>query len=265
MGKTPVPSISAGPLSSRAVSPLRDIEVMHAPVADHAQAIVRDAVPDAVSSPALPLGPRPAPLVAVRRHGRRAEPQLVVQLLGDRFGGLLGVSPASRHAHQDRLQLADLSVAHQLARPPELAVGPLLGPELEHDGAFLDGLAQGLRSADAPADGLFAVHVLAPPDRFQGDERVPVVRRRDLHGVDVLALHEFPKVLVGEAILVVVELVHGLLGSVPLGFMHVAHGQDLDVRVSAERPHVAHPLNAEADAAQRHAVRRRHRARLAQG
>ena len=212
------------PAQFGAVSPLGDVEVMHAPVADHAQAIVRDAVPDAVSSPSLPLRPRPATLVAVRRHGRRAEPQLVVQFLGHRFGGLLGAGPTAGHADQDRLQLADLPVAHQLARTPELAVGALLGAELEHDAAFLDGLAQGLRGADAPADGLFAVHVLAPPDRFQRDERVPVVGRRDLHGVDVLALHEFPEVLVGSAVLVVVELVHRLLGLVPLGFMHVAHG-----------------------------------------
>ena len=77
----------------------------------------------------------------------------------------------------------------------------------------------------------------------------------DLHGVDVLAIHEFPKVPVGSAVLAVVELVHRLLGLVPLGFMHVAYGQDLDLRVSAERPQVAHPLNPQADAPQHHPVR----------
>ena len=37
-----------------AVSPLGDIEVVDAPVADHAHAIVGNAVPDAVASPTLP-------------------------------------------------------------------------------------------------------------------------------------------------------------------------------------------------------------------
>ena len=129
----------------------------------------------------------------------------------------------------------------------------------------LHGLAHGLRGAEAPADRLLAVHVLALPDRLQGHQRMPVIGRGDLHGVDVLAGHQLAEILVGRAVLVVVELVDRLLGLVPLGLVHVADGHDLDLGIPAEGPHVAHALDAQADAPQHHAVRRRHRARLAQG
>jgi hypothetical protein len=54
-----------------AVAPLGDIEMVNSPVADHAHAVVGDAVPDAPPF----LGVRAAALVTVRRHWRRAEPE----------------------------------------------------------------------------------------------------------------------------------------------------------------------------------------------
>ena len=94
---------------------------------------------------------------------------------------------------------------------------------------------------------------------------MPVVGRGDLHGVDVLACDQFAEILVRGAILVVVELVHRLLGLQSLGLMHVADRHDLDLGVPTERPHVAHALNAQADAPQHHAVRRCDGIRPAQG
>jgi len=135
-----------------------------------------------------------------------------------------------------------------------------------------EGARGGISFADARFAGpasfnrsQFSSNVSFESSRFEGDERVPVVGRRDLHGVDVLARHQLAEVPVGHAVLVVVVLVVQLLALEPPGFVHVTHGDDLDFRISAEGAHVALALDSQPDDAQDDAIGRRRRARQAQG
>ena len=97
--------------------------------------------------------------------------------------------------------------------------------------------------------GLLDVHVLAglePPDR---GERVPVVRRRDDDGVDVLVFEHAPHVL-NESRLVVGDVLQpGVVDAFrrEVG-VDVAQGLDADVRQLREPALDGVPLSADADA-----------------
>jgi hypothetical protein len=93
------------------VAPLGDVQVMNTPVADEPDAVIGDVIPGAVIARPRLVGPvrvGPDPLEAVRLHGRRAEPQLVIQLRRHGLGGLIRERDAPGHADQDGLEPADL-------------------------------------------------------------------------------------------------------------------------------------------------------------
>ena len=77
--------------------------------------------------------------------------------------------------------------------------------------------------------------------------------------------HQLAEVFVRGAVLVAVGLVDRLLAFLEPCGVDVAEGDDLHLGIAAEGPHVAHALDAQADAAQGDAVRRGDRAGQGQG
>ena len=93
----------------------------------------------------------------VGRHRGRAQPQVVVEALGHGLGlGLAAAGPVGRD-DVDRLQLADVAVAHQLAGEAAVpAERPLLRAVLEHGPVLMHGRPQGLVLLHAEAQRLLA-------------------------------------------------------------------------------------------------------------
>ena len=123
----------------------------------------------------------------------------------------------------------------------EVNAGALLRTHLYHSLVFARRFHHALSFLHDAADGLFHVNVLAGLRGFHGEKRVPVVRRGHNHGVDVLAIENPPKVLVGFRL-----AARGLRGCVQVRLVDVAHGGNLGVGLLGkifQVPH-AHPAGA---------------------
>ena len=230
-----------------------------------------------------------AALVGVGRPGRGAEPAVVVEALGHGHRllahAVAGVPVAAGQADADGREPADAAVADQLARVAARAARAPLAAALEDAAVAVHGADHRLAVGDRERERLLAVDVLA---RFRGgddDARVPVVRRRHGNRVNVLAGEQLAEVLGGEdafvgaiALLGRVVAFDGLPGggeaAVPAllvaaaAGVHVAQRGDLHLGMAEERPQVAVPLAAEADAAHHDAAARRRpplRAQCARG
>ncbi len=101
---------------------------------------------------------------------------------------------------------------------------------------------------------VFAVHVFSGFGGGDGDQRVPVVGRGYLHGVDIVSGDEFPEIAVCIAVVVAVSLVDGAFRALGMRGVDVANGDDLGVGVPEERPHVAVALTTTADNAPRDSI-----------
>jgi len=103
------------------------------------------------------------------------------------------------------------------------------------------------------------------PAGFRHNERMPMVRRGDVHRVDIVAGQQFAKIIVGGAVLALVTLVH--LGLFPIADIpaNIAHRQVLHIRAAEETAKVPASLVAEADPAHADALARRNGAVPAQG
>ena len=140
----------------------------------------------------------------IRGVGGRAEPEVVLEALGDRLGLLvvarLGVvGPARGQADADALQVADPAVADQLAGAAESLVGTLLAAGLEDDLGLVDRVAHRAALGDRQRQRLLAVDVLPGLAGRDDRDRVPVVRRADLDGVDVVPAQDLAVIDVGLA------------------------------------------------------------------
>ena len=137
----------------------------------------------------------------VRAHGRRADPQIPVQAIGNRRR----VSRPGHPLRPDRtvgpaVHLADRAdgpggdpFLHQPQPLFRVALVAHLGDDLVLPG----GLGQRTRLADRPRERLLHVHVLAKLHRRHRDDRVIVVGGGDHDRVDVLLrLEHLPEVLV---------------------------------------------------------------------
>ena len=103
-------------------APLGDVEMVYAPIADEAGAVVRDHVHRQPFAPLRVEGDQPC----------RPRPHVVVESGGDRRRRLRRVACSAGHTHLDRVDLAEIAVAGQLAGVAEVRIAPLLGAGLEH-------------------------------------------------------------------------------------------------------------------------------------
>ena len=202
-----------------------------------------DLVNALVADVAVPGIPEPMPVVmeAVLRERAlrcRAEPEVVIDAGRHRLDGRLadGVAPLvaepARH-----VQLTDLAAAHAFDRLAQRRVRSVLAALLDHAVVLAGRGDDLLRLEDVVRARLLDVDVLAclaGPDRLQ---RVPVIRRGNRHGVDVLALEHLAEVRVHRrsADAFRVERIH-LVADV--GFVHIAEPGDLHVLHRSPRAHV---------------------------
>src|SRR5262249_49710644 len=142
------------------------------------------------------------------------------------------------HADAYGLQFADAAVAHALGGQAEHSteLAALLAAGLEDYLRLLYRVHDGPALGDIVGERLLAIDVLAGAGGLDARDRVPVVRRGDDHGVDVLASQHVAEVVEGVAALVLalaflgsIPLLNRLLGALPAVRDDVADGHDLHV------------------------------------
>ena len=218
--------------------------------------------------------------VAIERaHGRRSQPQIVIDLR--QIGSVVGRLGSARFdvqrvplagGHRTVRVLPDRRARFeaQAASHIHLADAALLD---EFDGfahdrpaavhrADLDDLVVASRGLDHPAPlgdrvrgRLLDVHVLARLERPDGGERVPVIRRGDDDAVDVLVIEHAAEILLEsrtEGRDICERLVVDPLGR-EVG-VDVAEGLDLDVLQLCEPALQRVALSSDPDAGQHHAI-----------
>ena len=176
--------------------PLHDVDVVRTPVGDHAPAVRRELDPAWTRVYAVQVLRVAARLVVRHRRIRRAKPRLVVKVRRNRLRTPVAAGFVYAESDLDALDIADDAFAHGTADSLELPPRALMRADL-HDGVVLLGK---IREEAALLDRLR--ERLLQPDRLAGadggsrDERVPEVRNRNHHRVDVLACADFLVVLV---------------------------------------------------------------------
>ena len=165
--------------------PLRDVQVVRAPVGHLAAGVV---VPPAE----LVVAVRLLALLAIGDLRGRAEPEVPVQALGDRRFRDRAARRVAVDAALDGLDLADAAGADQLDRQAEHAaeIGSLLAAGLQDAAGVLDRLLDRQRLGDGQRQRLLAVDVLAGLEGLDGDLGMPVVGRGDEQAIERLVVDE---------------------------------------------------------------------------
>lgn len=231
---------------------------VHAPVSD--VAVVADPVEELAAADVVV----PAPVFVnaclnVRLHGGGANPHFVIEMCW-RFGDLgfvarfCKVIVACGQADFDTGEFAKQAVAHDFGADAEIVLAALPGTGLPDALIFLHGSDDGLLLGDGAGEGFLAVDVFALLCGFNGDDAVPVVREGEHDGVDVLAGHQLPVVVVGLAVGVLVIAVDGAGGGGEVLFVDVTGGDDLAVAFGEELAGIAGAHHAPADDAHGDAV-----------
>ena len=226
---------------------------MSAPIADDPARVIPDPAEIEVHS-----------ILGVGRVGGRPQPHLVIQLGRHRLrsriarsGRLFGQN------HFNLLQLADPSVTHQLGHPMVDGHRAIFGACLEDLVVLANRFDQDLPLVDGEC-GLLTLHVFARFDSQNAHQHMPMVGRRDHHGVDVRPGQNVAKVFGRRAVVVSVLLVNFFLGLGHVVAVDVANGQYL--RVWLSQVHAQVPMNAvatRADEADRNLLAGSHGAVLA--
>ena len=171
-----------------------NVQVVRAPAGDHAEGVGFNAQPAGPVGYAV-LGVHA--ILGVRRLRCAAEPRLVVQIGGDQHFLLAATGRVNGQADLDGVQLADASVADQLAGNAELGSGALLAAYLE--GTFLgaDRVTDGTAFHERHRERLLDVDVLA--GQRPGDDQlgVPMLRGADGDGINVTVLEQLAVITEG--------------------------------------------------------------------
>ena len=141
-----------------------------------------------------------APFLDVGDVGRRAFPEVPVELLGDRYDGERAADGVVADPGLDGVHLADPAVAHQLAGQAIARVGALLAAGLEDAVVLAGRLDHRLAFLDGEREGLLAVDVAAGLHRGDRGQGVPVVDRADRDGVQVFLGEQLAEVFVFVAV-----------------------------------------------------------------
>ncbi|OPZ12206.1 MAG: hypothetical protein BWZ10_02103 [candidate division BRC1 bacterium ADurb.BinA364] len=200
----------------------------------------------------------------VRLERRRAEPHVVVESGGNRFGLQVGFPDplefpveARRRAEHDLerpSQQARLDDFFHIARGHSRSVDDAFeaepGVDAENPSVAPDRLDHFLAFGDGARHRLFAPDVLAGLGGGDGNRRVPVRRGWHMHDVDVGPVERLAEILVS------LRLGSGELQRLSqTGFVDVAHGQDDSALVIPDMD-LAHAAAADHGAGQRFARRR---------
>src|ERR1035437_9273813 len=103
---------------------------------------------------------------------------------------------ATRTERVNLLEFANRAVADEFAGAPEIApiLGTLLRAGLEYTAIAQHGFLDCLTLPDGDGDGLLAINILARPGRHDGHHAMPVNRRGEQHGVNVVTRQHVAKI-----------------------------------------------------------------------
>jgi len=226
-------------------APLRDVQMMHAPVRGPSLTVVVDEVEVWILDAAVVVGV-PA---------RGAEPHLPVHVGGNRLGLVrsfeLGLKAGALDGDADFGDLAQVAVAGEFRALAEVAEGALPQAGLEDAVILADDCAHGDAVVDADSGGLLAPDVLACAGGRNRDERMPVVLRSAHHRVDLLAGEEVSEIRILGTPLVAVFAVDFILGAPHTAVPRVADRHDAAVAAGHEVARIQHAAVAGADDAER--------------
>ena len=192
----------------------------------------------------------------VRPQRRRSQPHVPVQARLHRLFPQVARPRGRSHIDDDLFDFANAPVPHQFARLAELVRGTLHRARLEYTVILARRLHHFTGLMDGQGERLLAIDILARFARRDGYEGVPVIGRRNHHGIDVLACQQFAKLLVGRAALEflvalnAVELLDRLFAVLPTRRIDIAHGHHLRVGHRQEIIQEPSPLRARANEAQ---------------
>ena len=239
-----------GAVFIHAEAPLGDVDVMRAPVGDHAAAEFAGLAP---VREGFAFADRAEFVVEGHERGRAA-PHVPVEAFGLRFFGVGVRRGGIANTNGDAFDLADDTVANEFAGDAELLAGALHGAGLEHAVVLFDGFDDGDGLVDVVREGLLTIDVLAVAEGAVGDDGVPVVGSGDAHGVDVGALGDLAEVAgglagLGGGTVLRVVVVHLLFVKVTAHVIHVTHSDNFDIGILEEFADEAAHLLAEADEA----------------
>ena len=108
---------------------------------------------------------------------------------------------------------------------------------------------------DVVGQRFLAIDILAAAQRRERRDGVPVVRGGNADRVNILAVDDLTKIIVGRAVLVPVALIHLLLGVVAAGGIHIAD-REHPCLLSEEIAQQPARLRAHADEAHREQIAR---------
>ena len=204
-----------------------------------------------------------ATLRVVRGPGSRAEPHIPVDLLTHLFGRQVAKLRQRIDVDVDRFDAAEL------AGPGRIDIFAIVA---EHALA-----AAGKHAAITPGRGnhpraftqrerfrLLAVHVLAAAAGLDGNDRMPMVGRGNVHRVDVGASQQFAEIVVDLAVAVLIVTIDVGLGLLAHFFANIAQGHVLHVFAIQKGALIAAALIADADAGHHNPIAGRRTAVLAQ-
>ena len=240
-----------------AEAPLRDVEMVRAPIGHAAAAVFAVVAPIGK----MLVNAARAQFGIVSAFGRRAEPHVPVQAGFVRLSRQITRDCRTTDGDLHHPNPADDTVAHEFARGAKFPRGPLHGAGLEHDVVLAHRLHHGLRFVNRLAKRFFAVDVFLRVGGCNRNKRVPMVGRRDDDRIDVFASDQFAEIVISGAPFVravgrfgcVVILDHLLRVLAACG-VHVAHGEHLGLGVGQKAAEQTAVLSSHANETKRDAV-----------
>ena len=163
-------------------APVGDVEMVAAPAGDHAGAVVGNTEPTRPGADAV-LGVHAC--LGIRGPGSRSEPHLVVQVLRHRHLRHRAATRVRAEPDLDRVEFPDPAVPDQFAGLSEVPFRPLLASDQKDPAVPTNRVAQYATLLNRESQRFLQEDVLAGPGRFDSRQGVPMVRRGDLHRVDV--------------------------------------------------------------------------------
>src|SRR5260370_41117146 len=109
---------------------------------------------------------------------------------------------------------------------PEVGHAPLPGAGLPNAPILFDGVHHGHALGEGMRQRLLAVNIFFRSRGLDRRDAVPVIRRRDAHGVDVLSSQQFSKVFVPLTVFVLVMIVDSIDGWVEMPLVYVGDSDD---------------------------------------
>ena len=208
-------------------SPLSDVHKVYAVSANKTRGVVGDVVPVA------DLVTAGDALGAKRCKWRRAQPQVVIEVFRYRYGWEVPpclnafVNPNDADFHAD--QPPDPSVANQLADMAEGSVGPALQAGLQDPAVAFCDFHQTAALSHGKRKWFFYIHILTGLHSHDRHRCVPMVRRADADGVDILAGKQIAEVTIISANSASIVLINVLPESLAPGFYRIANSNDTSI------------------------------------